>query len=91
MEQETAEISTHFLSVFKALRDGRGWHTSKGVAATANVSDRTARAHLLKLVQLGIADQAEVFPAHRYRFSDKAEKRNKAMILRLRQAEEVLG
>ena len=91
MEHETPEISRHFLSVFTFLRDTKGWHTSKGIAAKANVSDRTARAHLLRLVNLGIADQAEVFPAHRYRFSANAEKRNKAMMTRLKTAEEVLS
>ena len=91
MEHETPEISRHLLAVFVHLRDRKGWHTSKHIAEQTKISDRTARAHLLRLVRLGIVDQAEVFPAHRYRLSDKADKRNKAMMLRFKVAEEVLA
>jgi hypothetical protein len=72
MDKETAEISTHLLAVFKYLRDNVGWHTAKAVAKGASVADRTARAHLIRLVRLNLVDQAEVYPGHRYRFSANA-------------------
>ncbi len=86
---ETSEVSQHQVKVFRALESAKGWVTSSDVAATSGVAARTARAHLLKLVQLGIADQAEVFPAHRYRLSEFAEKRNKTYLQRLNHAAEV--
>jgi hypothetical protein len=45
----------------------------------------------LKLVRLGIVDQAEVFPAHRYRLSTHAAKRNRGYADRITRAAEVLG
>lgn len=45
----------------------------------------------MKLVDLGLLDQAEVFPAHRYRLSSKADKRNKSYLQRLERAAEVFG
>jgi hypothetical protein len=45
----------------------------------------------LKLVNLGIFDQAEVFPAHRYRLAEMADKRNKGYALRIEQAMSVFG
>ncbi len=65
--------------------------TSKQVAASAGVAERTARSHLLKLVHLGLVDQAELFPAHRYRLSLMAENRNKAYVQRIRAAVEIFG
>jgi predicted ArsR family transcriptional regulator len=89
---ERNEISLHEVKVFAALnrREGR-WATSKEIAGEAGVAGRTARAHLLKLVRLGIADQAEVFPAHRYRRAEKAAKRNAGYHLRLLAACEVFS
>jgi DNA-binding IclR family transcriptional regulator len=51
------------------MQQHKGWLTSQQVAEGAKVAARTARQHLLRLVQLGLLDQAEVFPAHRYRLS----------------------
>ena len=87
---ETNEVSLHQVKVFQCLEAGE-WLTSKEVAERAGVAGRTARAHLLKLVHLGIVDQAEVFPAHRYRLSEMADKRNKAYVQRLHAAMEVFG
>jgi hypothetical protein len=42
-------------------------------------------------VDANIVDQAEVFPAHRYRLSKKARKRNINYIQRLERAAEVFG
>ena len=65
--------------------------TSKEAAAKAKVAERTARAHLLRFVHEGLLDQAEVFPAHRYRLAAKAGKRNLAALQRLESACIVFG
>lgn len=89
---ERNEISVHEARFFAALVANREqWLTSKDLAEKAAISGRTARAHALKLVRLGIVDQAEVFPAHRYRLSDKAAKRNVGYTQRLQKACEVFG
>lgn len=67
---ERNEVSLHEVKLFLALKEaGAAWST-KALAAAAGVAERTARAHMLKLVKLNIADLAEVFPAHRYRLAD---------------------
>lgn len=65
--------------------------TSRDLASEAQIAYRTGRAHALKLVRLGIVDLAEVFPAHRYRLSDVAEKRNLGYFLRLCNVVKVFG
>lgn len=52
---------------------------------------RTARQHTRRLVDLGVLDMAEVFPAHRFRLSAKADKRKRAYLARLERACEVFG
>lgn len=87
MEQN--EISLHQLKAFNFVRECNRWVTAAEIASNAGIAPRTARLHALKLTNLGIFDIAEVFPAHRYRFSEKARKRNKAFMLRLEKANEV--
>lgn len=89
---ERNEISVHEARIFTALSKGKDlWLTSKELAMQAHVAWRTARAHALRLVQLGILDVAEVFPAHKYRLSGKAEKRNAAYMIRLTKAVHVFS
>jgi hypothetical protein len=88
---ETSEISLHQLRVYEFVRSAGQWVTAGDIAAGAGVAPRTARAHALKFVLSGVFDQAEVFPAHRYRLSDMAEKRNKAMVQRLTVARDVFA
>lgn len=88
---EKGEISIHQVRIVDFVRENGSWVTAKEIAAGAEVAERTARHHALSLVNLGIFDQAEVFPAHRYKYSDKAEKRNKAYCLRLESARSVFG
>ncbi len=90
---ESAEISRHEVAVYLALKGhADAWMTNKDIAViTDGVALRTVRAHTMKLVQLGLLDQAEVFPAHRYRWSSMGEKRNPAYVLRLKQATDVFG
>ncbi len=87
---ERNEISRHEVLVYRVLAEG-GWVTTREIAETTGVAPRTARAHALKLVRLGIADQAEVFPGHRYRISEHASKRNRAYHDRIQRAGEALG
>ena len=88
---EKGEVSLHQLKVYLFARDKGSWVTAREIAEGAGVADRTARHHALTLVKLGVFDQAEVFPAHRYRYSEKANKRNKAYMLRLEGAREAFG
>lgn len=87
---ETSEISLHQVRIYRFVAQHKGWITAKEIAGGANVGDRTARSHALRFVRLGIFDQAEVFPAHRYRLSELAGKRNKAFLQRLDEAAEIL-
>jgi DNA-binding IclR family transcriptional regulator len=87
---ETSEVSQHEIRVFKSLSTDR-WLTTKQIAEAAEVAPRTARAHALKLVRLGILDQAEVFPGYRYRLSKHAARRNRAYFDRIKRAADILG
>lgn len=91
MAMEKNEISLHQLRIFEFVKEHSGWLTARDIAKGSGVAERTARHHATQLVQLGIFDSAEVFPAHRYRLSDKADKRNKSYILRLERARDVFG
>lgn len=88
---ERNEISLHEVKAFLALRSASDWITSKDIAERAGIAPRTARLHALRLVRLGIVDQAEVFPAHRYRLASNARNRNVNYLQRLEQACEVFG
>ena len=87
---EKSEVSAHEVRVYLELAKGN-WITAQQIAEAAHVAPRTARAHALKLVQLGLADQAEVFPAHHYRLSGHAANRNRGYVDRIARAAEVLG
>jgi hypothetical protein len=89
---ERNEISIHETRAFVAfLKNKEKWITSKELAKEANIAERTARAFSLKFTKLGLLDLAEVFPAHKYRLSEKASKRNAAYFGRLERAREVFG
>ncbi len=88
---EKNEVSLHEVKAYLALKASGSWMTSKEIAAATGIAERTARAHALKLVNLGIFDQAEVFPAHRYRLAQTASQRNRGYVQRLEQACEVFG
>ena len=88
---ERNEVSRHEVLVFKALLEADPWITAAEIAQRADVAPRTARAHALKLVRLNIVDQAEVFPAHRYRIAANASKRNRGYFDRLYRAADALA
>jgi predicted ArsR family transcriptional regulator len=87
---EKNEVSLHEVLVYQVLAEGK-WVTNREIADRTGVAPRTARQHTLKLVKLGIADQAEVFPAHRYRLSDHAGQRNRGYADRIKRAAEIFG
>jgi hypothetical protein len=92
---EKNEISVHEVLVWSVfLSHPDKWMSNtevlKMLPESATVQPRTARHHTRKLVQLGLLDQMELFPAHRYRLSSVGDKRNLGYSLRLKQALEVL-
>ena len=91
MEQN--EVSLHELEVFRVFAmSPQKWMSNSDVSSlVASVSPRTVRAKTLKLTSMGILDCAEVFPSHRYRLADKAQRRNGGYWDRLVKAAEVLG
>ncbi len=88
---ERSKISFHEIKVYRVLSSASPdrWLTSADIATKAELAPRTARSHTLRFVKLGLLDQAEVFPAHRYRWSKKANRRNVAYLQRLEFADEV--
>lgn len=89
---ERAEISLHEAKLFLHVKNHTSsWKTNRDLAKAIDGNERTLRATTARFVKLGILDQAEVFPAHRFRFSDKADKRNKSYLQRLEFAVEVFG
>lgn len=91
---ERSEISRHEVEVFRVLAQAKpgAWLSNADIhAATDRVAARTVRATTLKLVGLGLVDQAEVFPSHRFRLSSQAAKRNRGYYDRLHRAAEALG
>jgi len=88
---ERNEVSVHELRVFLTLRSATAWLSSKEIAQQSKVAERTARAHARKLAAMGLCDVAEVFPGHRYRWAEKAAKRNAGYLQRLERAAEIFG
>lgn len=88
---ETSEISEHLFRVFNFVSTSSSWVTAAQIAKGAKVAPRTARAHALRLVKVGVFDQAETFPGHRYCVAPTASKRNRGMMQRLEQAAEFFG
>lgn len=90
---EKNEISIQeakFYATIKNISKDR-WVTAREVKDMAEIGGSSSRIYALKLTKLGILDLAEVWPAHRYRVSDKASKRNKAYLQRLENALEVFS
>lgn len=89
---ERNEISRQEIEVFRVLLAAGLWQTNAELAAQCeNVAPRTVRAMTSKFVHLGLVDQAEVFPAHKFRIAAKADKRNRGYVDRLRQVASVFG
>lgn len=86
---EKNDISAHEVRVFKSLTNE--WKSTREISEEAQVAYRTANMHLLRFVKLGLIDLARVFPGHRYRLSEKSNKRNAGYHIRLDQAASALG
>lgn len=89
---ERAEISEQQLRVFCFLKDlPERWLTSKEIAEGAGVNPRTTRFFCRYFQDAGVFDMIEVFPGHRYRFSEMAMKCNSNIYKRLLVAVEAMG
>jgi predicted transcriptional regulator len=91
MQMESSEVSVHQFRVFQSVKSAGSWLTVKEIAEKANVARRTAAQHAFRFVNAGIFEQAEVFPAHRYKFSSLASKRDKAFMARMERAAVIFG
>lgn len=69
------KISRHEVEVFHLLRlDREKWYSVQDLAAALkekNIADRTVRLHVSRFAQAGLLEIAEIFPAKRYRLSEK--------------------
>ena len=87
---ERSEISQHEVAVYQVLKKSNNWMTNKAIAVATKaycpVAERTVRCHTKRFLKLGIIDLVEVFPAHVYKLSNLADKRNAAYMQRLEQA-----
>lgn len=88
---ETSEISLHQLRIFECVRNAGGWVGIKDIVIATNSARKTVDNHCRRFVKLGVFDLAEVWPGHRFRVAETAEKRNAAIMERLRKAREVFG
>ncbi len=89
---ERSEISLHEVKVYQALKNHPDkWMTNHDIAELVGISERTVRLHSRRFVTLGLLDLAEVFPAHRFRWSSKDSRRNKSYVLRIEHAVEAFG
>ena len=88
---EKGEISAHEVRIYRLMSEAPArWFTAQEVSDEAKVARRTAGLHTLRFSKLGLVDQAEVFPAHRYRWSEFAGKRNKSYLQRLDAAADII-
>ncbi len=74
-------ISEHLYRVFHFASTKKVWLTVAEIAVGARVAPRTARAHCDRLVRAGVFEQANVFPAHRFRLAPN--KKGQEMLRRL--------
>jgi hypothetical protein len=90
---EDGAISLHEVLVYRALCQSRGrWLSDRQLAQQIEgVTGRSIRASCLKLVMYGLVDQPNVFPAHRYRLSAEASRRDHPHVRRLEQAATAFG
>ena len=86
-------ISLHEAKVFHLLKTNKDKWLSHGEIADAlkPISDRTVRAHVLRLTRDGIVEVAKLFPHHKHRFVDKVGKTNREYVTRLDQAVALFG
>lgn len=91
---EQVTISHHEALVAAALAgspDDWTAHPDLYERLAGQVSPRTVRHHVKRLVDLGLVDVIRTFPLHRYRWSDHANVRNHAYLTRLYEAASAMG
>ena len=86
------KISIQEVRLFAALQQHpKQWLTIAELANAAAICPRTARAHLPRLVALGVADGVRLHPAHKYRLADPVGPMAANYLVRVRHAREVFG
>jgi hypothetical protein len=91
---ERNEVSLHEVKIYLVLfgHQDRWLSNTEILTLIGNgVSRRTIVGHTNRLFQLRLVDRAEVFPAHRFRWSPHAEQRNGGYARRLKEASIVFG
>lgn len=73
---ETNEISYHEVLIWRAIQaKGERWFTNADISKmTPTISSRTVRIKTKKFAELGLLQQADVFPAHRFKLKPKADR-----------------
>lgn len=89
---ETSEISLFEIQVYQFLKQNKDtWVSNSDIMKHTHLVPRTVRQKTRKLVDLGLVDEAEVFPGHLFRMSGMAGKRNLAYLKRLEQTIAIMG
>lgn len=88
---EKSEISFHLIKIWRYVKQKQKWVSHQQISEEANVNERTVRAHIRYLVSAGLVDKMEMFPQHRYRYSEMGEKRNKTFCDRLESASAIFS
>jgi hypothetical protein len=97
---ESIQISAQQARVFSLLKavalesnsPAQCWLTNREIELRLkDVNLRTIRLHTSKLAKLGVFEEAVVFPAHKYRVSDKAQQLNPSYLARLAEAAKLHG
>jgi len=88
---ETNEISLHQFKIYDALKKSQEWLSMKDIVKQTGAARGTVGQHLRRFIKLGLVDQAEVWPGHRFRLSPHAEKRNKSLMERLEQSGKIFS
>jgi hypothetical protein len=90
---ENNEVLAQEVKVLIALLENKNkWLPNIEISALVDgVARRTIRAYRLKFVKAGLLDQAEVFPSHKFKWAEKAGKRNIGYLQRLEKAREVFA
>jgi DNA-binding IclR family transcriptional regulator len=91
VKNQSTQVSAHEVRIYDALIANKDqWLMGREIAQKSGVVPRTTRAHLVRFVELGIVEQAEVYPGPRYRWSERACRRNAEYISRIEAAKAVL-
>jgi DNA-binding CsgD family transcriptional regulator len=86
------QISLYEVKIYRTfLGTPDKWFTNQEVASLIGVAARTVRAHTRRLTSIGVLEQAELFPAYRYRLSTEAGQIDMGYMNRLNRAIDIVG